>query len=166
MYRTIVLSAVNENFKHTDLPYKLTNSTDGWAYALRGEHRGRSVPTVAELANYDLVIGNLDRSMISSFAGVIHKRPSHVKWVSHIEGDAADYFDPSSPLLHVLNSSDLVLNINRETNGFIRSLSSTRTEWIGVPMPYKEIAKLSTPPEDRNDEVLICPRCTHLARPS
>jgi hypothetical protein len=156
--RAIVLSALNENRKHTDLPYKLTNCTDGWIYALRGEHRGRWAPTPQELEQYDLVIGNLDRRMIPLFAEIIHKRPTHVKWVSHIEGCATDYLSPSPALLHVLDSSDLVLNINRATTGYIRSLSTTRTEWIGVPLPYEQIAEYATPPDLRRDEVLICPR--------
>lgn len=158
--RSIVVSMIDEHWHHTDVPRKLTNCTEGWAYALKGEFRGLTPPPVEELGNYDLIVANLDRRMISLYAEVIHKRPKHVKWVSLIEGCGTDYLEPSASLIHVLNESDFVANINRSTTGYLQSLTTTPVAWVGVPLPYHEMEMYATPEDARREEILICPRGT------
>lgn len=160
--RTLVVSLYEERWRYDDKPYRLTDCTEGWAYALKGEFYGsKTIPPATELAKYDLIVGNLDKALISQYARVIERRPAHQKWVSLIEGCGTDFLHPSSDLLYVLNASDLVATINTHTTGYLRSLSKTRTEWVGVPFPIEEIRAFATPVAQRRNEVLICPRKTY-----
>ncbi len=156
--RTIVISVIGEWWNYDDQPHRITDCTEGWAYALKGRFHGAKLPPLEELWSYDLIMANLDVALIPRFAEIIENRPAEVKWVSTIEGCGTDYYNPSPDLLKVMNASDLVATINRHTTGYLRSLSPTRTEWIGIPFPAEEVAAFATPPEQRRDEALICPR--------
>ncbi len=154
----LVVSVIDEQFRFSDLPYRVTNSTEGWAYALRGDFKGGGVPPPELLREYDLVLANLDRKLLPGFSKLIRQRPSDVRWVSTIEGGGGDYLAPDADLLSVLDASDVVSNINRHTTAYLQSLTNTPVHWIGVPYPGEDIAQFAVPYAERCGDVLICPK--------
>jgi hypothetical protein len=162
--KVLVVSAIPERFCFDSKPYRITNSTEGWAYALRGEFIGGQVPSLDTISRYDLVVANLDRALIPGLASVIRKRPGHVRWVSTIEGCGNDYLQPTPELLAVLDASDVISNINLHTTQYLQSLTKTPVHWIGVPYPAEDIRQFSTPIDLRRNDALICPKS--LSEPS
>ncbi len=156
--RSLVVAMLDERWNHADLPRKLTNGTESWVYALKGDFHGPTLPSLNTLASYNLIIANLNPPLIKHYAEVIHQKPAGLKWVSLVEGCGTDYYDPSPELLHVLNHSDLVVNINRLTTDYLQRLTTTKTEWIGIPYDFERISQFQTPLQDRRAEIFICPR--------
>lgn len=156
-YRAIVLAYLPDRFSASDTPRRLTNCTEGWAYAVGGKYHGRPVPTLDQMREYDLVLANLDPSLLADYVPLQEKRPANQRWVSLIEGCGADYFHPSKLLLSVMDGSDLISGINRHSISYLRRITRAPVEWIGVPHPSEEIAALGTAWEDRANEALVCP---------
>ena len=162
--KVLVVSVIPERFCFDTEPYRITNSTEGWAYALRGEFIGGQVPSVETVSKYDLVLANLDRALIPGLSEVARRRPSHVRWVSTIEGCGTDYMHPTSELRTLLDASDVVSNINLHTTQYLQSLTRSPVHWIGVPYPAEDIQQFATPADQRRNDALICPK--NLSEPS
>ena len=140
--------------------HRLTTTVDAWAVALKANWLGSNaaMPTPAELAQYDLVIADLNPHLLPKYLGLIANRPSKLRWVTLIEGGGEDYLDITTMLQAILDGSDLVATINRRTTGYFSALTRAPVAWIGIPFPQHEVSAFYTEVEVRREEVLICPR--------
>lgn len=159
--KTLVLGENPGSWLHDDPnpPFSNTNGVEAWVFAMQGRYQG---PGVDSLGDAEIVIGNLKRSMFSTYLELISKRKSGVKWISLIEGCGEDYLDYMPHLKQILDQSDLVIAINEHTLPFFRKLTDTPVELLGVPYPVDFMRGRRKPLSERRNEVLICPKVKRL----
>ena len=146
------------NYQNPDAAYRIANGVEAWVFALKGDWIGRKMPEPSEIQDYDLVMANLNPPNLPAYLRLMQSKPAGQKWVALIEGCGYDYLDASPMMREAMDRCDLVANINRHTTEFIRHLTKTPVEWIGIPHPSESIRQFSTPAEEQRNEVLICPR--------
>lgn len=139
----VVLIAKGEDTSLT--PSEWQSRKDYWtgigtfAIAFGGDVRQTLTTSAEDLAEYDLIIGNLDRDCIDKLLQLQENRPVHTKWVSLIERCATDYLPSDERVKRLLDNSDLVNVINKRTVGYFRALTTARCEYIGIPFPAESI---------------------------
>jgi hypothetical protein len=158
--RSVLLQGRGDRGGFGQLPARLeyANGVEQWAHALQSDWMQCSSATLPKLAWYGLVVANLNFSEWEPLLRLAEGRPASQKWVSVIEGDALCYLEPNQTLRRLLNSSDLVLTINRRTHDYFASLTETKCSAIGIPYPVDFVRGLATPVEGRKPGILVCPR--------
>jgi hypothetical protein len=134
---------------------EVTNGIEAWVFAFNGDYCCGDLLSVSEIANYDIVIGNLNSAFLDNHLQYLRAKPRPVKWVALIEGSATDYLAPNPKIKEILDAADLVSVINSLSVDLFRSLTSTRVEYIGVPHPSEGIRALATPIEQRRKEAFL-----------
>lgn len=160
MTRTLVIGGNpgQWNYSDPDPPFRIANGVEAWVGALRGDWHGRQPPSRTKVSGYDLIIANLNPSLIPAYLELMQHRPPHQRWVALVEGCGLSYLDPWPDLIRMMNGCDLVANINRQTTRYLSTLCKTPVEWIGIPYPVKEVRAFATARSQQRDEVLVCPR--------
>jgi hypothetical protein len=141
-------------------PRTLASRTSGieqWSAALASDWIECSPRLKSQLPKYNLVLANLNFENISCLLRLSECRPPRQKWVSIIEGDGLRYLDPSSDLISLLGSSDLVITINQKTLPYFQALTLTPCSNIGVPYPVAYVKSFATPIDGRESYAFVCP---------
>ncbi|HET9137591.1 MAG TPA: hypothetical protein VFO76_13230 [Candidatus Kapabacteria bacterium] len=133
----------------------VTNGIEAWVFAFDGDYSCGDALSVSEIVNYDIVIGNLNAQYLDNHLTYLRSKPDAVKWVTLVEGNAAEYLKPNPKVKEILDAADLVSVINSISLDLFRSLTKTRVEYIGVPHPSEGIRALATPIEHRREEVFL-----------
>lgn len=160
--KVLVISGIRERWKaserHNDAA--TMNGVEAWVYAMNGDYIGENTITEKDITRYDIVICNTNEvytpRRVEKLLRLCESRPSHTQWVTLIEGSASDYLIPSQKVRNLLQSSSLINCINRHSVPLFRALSSTPTEYIGIPYPLDEIVRYRVPIEQRIKKVLCC----------
>jgi len=137
------------------LDESLCSGVQSWVYAFNGDYIGHQDITAHDLDNYDIVIMNTNNPL-SPLVRLAQDRPGSIKWISLIEGSADEYFVPHADLRRLLNMSDLVNVINRNSLPLFRALTTNKVEYIGMPYPVDGVKKFITPFEKRKKCVFLC----------
>jgi hypothetical protein len=132
------------------------NGIEAWVFAFGGDYSCGGTLDPKRLANYDIIIGNTNFPYLENLRSYISEKPQNVKWVSLIEGSMLEYLPPHQVIKDILDGSDLVNVINKHSLDFFKSLTSSRTEYIGIPHPSEAIRKFTTPIEKRRKEIMLC----------
>jgi len=138
----------------------LLNAHEAWAYAFACDYINIFTAKESDLANYDLVIFNSEYKKpgyLLKLLKLVTSRPASVKAAILIEGLAGFYIRPQPVVRELFDSADLIININKHTDSFFSSLTSTRVEYIGVPYPVDVVARYRVPIEKRTRRTFICP---------
>ncbi len=132
---------------------------EAWVYAFEGEFCNIYDCTQDYVNKFDIVIGNTDfpPKYQEKLAQLCLGRNSKVKWVSLIEGCAKEYLRPMKHIKDIFDASDLINVINKHSLPLFKSITSTRSEYIGVPYPVENVYKLRKEIKDRKKEVFIAP---------
>lgn len=159
MPRTLVLGANPGRWRHDspDAQFRNGNGVEAWAYAMEGEYWGVPLPKPPDLDDYELIIANLVFELLPAYRK-LQDGSRKATWVSLIEGAGEDYLVDRRNLREVLDASDLVININRLTTEWIRALTKTRVEYLGIPYPIEAMRAMRMPMESRRREMLVCPK--------
>lgn len=133
----------------------VTNGIEAWVFAFNGDYCCGDSLNISELANYDIIIGNLNKQFLGHQLHYLQAKPATTKWVALIEGSATDYLAANPEIKEILDHADLVNVINNLSLDFFRALTNTRVEYIGVPHPSEQIRKLATPIQKRRREAFL-----------
>lgn len=136
------------------------NGVDALAFAFNGEFIDYPEVQLSDLKRFDIIFGNANRvprSYLKKQQFLLDNRPSSVKWISIIEGDANEYLAPDPEYKKVLDSADLVNVINSHSVPFFRRLTTTPITTIGLPYPIEGASSYFTPYEKRRREICLCP---------
>ncbi len=134
------------------------NGVENWAFALEGDYIGGNAITLVLINKYDLIISNLNFDKIPYMKqahSIIINRKSNVKWVSLIENDALVYLKSQHKIKFLLDNSDLIIGINTHSMPFLRSMTDTKIELIGIPYNIDRIVKLRKPILQRNNRTML-----------
>lgn len=142
--------------QHADAPHRHTNGIYAWVHAFGGRYVGPPFSNFAALQENELVIANLEPTLLREFRRLATSRPKGVQWVSLIEGSAERYFEPMSDLAEILDASDLVMTVNARTEAFFQAMTTTPVKTIGIPYPVEHLQSIRQP-YDKNGAVLVCP---------
>ncbi len=132
------------------------NGVEAWAFALNADYRYSLKTNISDLQNYEIVICNSNLFALKHCLKLCLNRPKNQFWITMIEGSASDYLNPHPYFIELIDHSDLVNVINQKTLDYFRSLTKTRTEYIGIPYPVDEIRKFRVVAENRNRKIFIC----------
>lgn len=160
--KVLVISGVREQWKSVERKKNasIMNGVEAWVYAMDGDYIGENKVTARDIAQYDIIICNTNdvysQKRAEKLLRFCESRPSHTYWVSLIEGSASDYLVPSRQVCDLFQSSSLVNCINRHSLPFFRALSTTPTEYIGIPYPLDDILQLRVPLEKREKKIFCC----------
>lgn len=161
--RVLVIGGVQEQWSSKTLrdDQKLGNGVEAWAYACNGDYCGHTLVTSTMIKEYDVVICNTNEThnptYTQQYLKLAEQRPAHVKWVSLLEGNMAEYMVPSATVRAVFNASDLVNCINKNLTDALQTLSSTPVRYIGIPYPVDAVKQYRVPITSRKQRVYICP---------
>lgn len=133
------------------------NGIEAWVYALNGNYIEGSTARSRDLEQYDIVIANYNFSATDHLLKLALNRKAGCKLVILIEGDALAYLKPHPYMRDLMNSSDLIVCINKFTESFFKKLTSTKVEYIGIPYPAEGIRALATPIEKRRKDIFLGP---------
>ena len=129
---------------HTDRPHdrNIMSGIEAWVFAFDGDHCN-TLDATQELVNrYDLIIGNTNRGAYRpKLLELQRNRKKGIRWVTLIEASASEYLALDNITKEILDGSDLVNVINRNSLDFFRFCTSTRCEYIGIPYPADHIRK-------------------------
>ena len=133
------------------------NSGEAWTYAFNGDFIQNIAARPSDLAKYDIIIANADSFAIKNLYRLLQARPANCKWITLLEGDALDYIKPRPYVRDLLDGSDLVNCINKNTLSFFKRFTSAPVKYIGFPYPAESIRVLSTPISERRREIFLAP---------
>ena len=160
--KVLVISGVREQWKSDDRKKhaSIMNGVEAWVYAMNGDYIGENKVTAEDIAQYDIIICNTNdvysHKRAEKLLRLSESRPPRTYWVSLIEGSASDYLVPSRLVCDLFQSSSLINCINRHSLPFFRALSTTTTEYIGIPYPLDDILRLRVPIEQRLKKIFCC----------
>ncbi len=159
--KVLVIGENLGRWKASERPHhrEFMTGIEAWVYAFEGEFCNIFDCTSEYVNRFDIVIGNTD------FPGKYQEKLSHlclnraanVKWVSLIEGCAKEYLTPMKHIKDIFDNSDLINVINKYSLPLFRTLSSSKSEYIGVPYPVENVFKLRRNIKSRKKEVFIAP---------
>ncbi len=133
------------------------NGIEAWVFAFNGSYAEGAVAKHQDIEGFDIIIANYNFSRTSHLLKLAQNRNKTCKFVTLIEGDALDYLKPQPYMRELMDSSDLILCINKHTEAFFRKLTSTKVQYIGIPYPAEGIRALGTPIEKRRKEIFLAP---------
>jgi len=137
------------------------NGVEAWVFALNGTYVPEKELTASMIAEYDLVMLNLNAikepQRLVKIRSLVENRPAYVHWMTLLEGDMQWYLKPLPHLKEIFNASTFVNCINAHAEAFIQSLTSAPVHTLGIPYPAEGIRNFSTPFSKRDECVLICP---------
>lgn len=134
------------------------NGVENWAFALQGDYIGGNAIKLDLINKYDLVISNLNFDKVpymKQAKSIVVNRNSNVKWVTLIENDALVYLGALHKVKFLLDHSDLIIGINTHSMPFLRSMTSTKVELIGIPYNIERIFKLRKSIDNRNNRTIL-----------
>jgi hypothetical protein len=132
------------------------NGIEAWVYAFNGDYAEGPAAKQDQLKGYDIIIANTNNPH-DHLLRLAQNRSANTKWVTLIEGDALDYLKPQPYIRELMECSDLVGCINKYSEAFFKSFTSTRAQYIGIPYPAEGIRSLATPFEKRRKEIFLAP---------
>lgn len=134
------------------------NGVENWAFALQGDYIGGNAITLDLINKYDLVISNLNfdkAPYMKQAKSIVVNRNSNVKWITLIENDALVYLGALHKVKFLLDHSDLIIGINTHSMPFLKSMTTTPIELIGIPYNIDRIVKLRKPIAERNKRTML-----------
>ncbi|MEI8134141.1 MAG: hypothetical protein WCH46_03560 [bacterium] len=130
---------------------------ESWVYAFNGNYQQGVVATRRNINDHDIIIANTNSPALENLVRCCQERGTNTKWVTLIEGDAHDYLKPRPYIRDLLDSSDLVICINKYTQSFFRNFASAKVVYLGMPYPAEGIRALATPQKQRRREIFLTP---------
>lgn len=142
-----------------DAPW--VSGIESWVYATAGRYKEYTEVTHDDVRNSDVVIMNLNAvekpGNLRMVRELAETRPAHVRWVTLLEGDMRSYLRPMAHLREIFDASTMVNCINVHAHEFIASLTTAPVHTLGIPYPADGVRSCSTPLEQRQRSVHICP---------
>ena len=133
------------------------NGIESWVYALRGRYKHASMLQAKDVQENDLVILNLDYPLLTHYHSVLSQDSVRRAKVIGLYEGSLDRVNPYRMVWsQVADSCDLVVAINGYGLDYLRSLTSTRVELIGLPYPVDGMRELAVPLEQRKQSLLLC----------
>ncbi|MBK9248070.1 MAG: glycosyltransferase family 1 protein [Ignavibacteria bacterium] len=156
--RVLVLGGNSTKWSARDMPHmkNTMNGIEAWAFTFWGDYCGYKNAKDTDIANYDIIIANTNFDRFPEYLRLRDKVSHNALWIALIEGSGSDYIRPNPTLKKVLDAADIINCINKYTLSLLRSITTTRVEYLGIPYPAETIRELSVPIHERRREVLLC----------
>lgn len=139
----------------------LVSGIESWVFATNGRYMRYDAVTADDVKSCDVLIMNLNAigkpSELRHSLALAENRPSHVRWVTLLEGDMRTYLRPVPHLRELFNASTFVNCINVHAHDFIQSLTTAPVHTVGIPYPADGVRACATPRQQRTQSVHICP---------
>lgn len=133
------------------------NGVESWVFALRGKYKHASMLQAKDLEENDLIILNLDYSLLTHYLTVLSKTTSRRAKVVGLYEASLDRVHPYRTLWsQVADCCNLVIAINQFGLDYLSTLTSTPVSLIGLPYPVDGMRSLAVSVEERERAVLLC----------
>lgn len=161
----LVVGGNRQPWKWSDRPddVGVVSGVEAWVFALRGSYLWGGALCAKHLENHRLIILNLNPEHLDRYDRLLRAVRERGKVVGLCEGGLAELAANWRMWSRVADQCDLVIAINAHGLSYLRSLTSTSVEHIGIPYPVDGVRLYATPIEARRSEILLC--APLLARP-
>ncbi len=156
--RALVVGGNRQAWKLSDRPgdADVVSGIESWVYALKGEYMWGGRLRSEHLARFDTIILNLNPELLLRYERLLQVSGARGRVIGLYEGGLADLHSQWRRWSRVADRCDLVVAINGHGLSFLRSLTTTRVEHVGIPYPVEGVRRYRTPVEERQTEIHLC----------
>lgn len=156
--RALIVGGNRQSWKWSDRQddADVVNGIEAWVYALRGEYVWGGRLRQEHLSQFDIIILNLNPEFLARFDQLLQSDLPRGRVIGLYEGGLADLDSRWRLWSRVADRCDLVIAINGHGLSYLRSLTTTPVEHIGIPYPVGGVRRYRTSIEQRRPEILLC----------